>query len=110
MITKPEDFQYNPYIKLDRGRVDFVLVGRNYIPNKEQAFKFDNCFLGGVSAAKDAISLLEKMLSRPKATLIFVNADEEQIELAWNLLCENTNLDVRFGTLGFNGVGLTFYK
>lgn len=107
-IKHPSEYQPS-YIALERNRVDIVAVDRNYAPSREDAVRFENVYFGDDVKA-NALHLLSVLFTRSKKKLFFVNANQSQIDAVWELLRDSTQLDVRNGTLGYNGFGLTIYK
>ncbi len=107
-IKSPNDYQAS-YVKREKNRVDFVACGTDYAPNREQALEFEHLYFTG-TVSIDALALVEALAARPKATTVFVNATCSQLGEVWQYLCDNSGLDVRYGTLGYNASGLTVYK
>lgn len=108
-ITQPEQFSAS-YLGQERGRVDVVALGRGYCPNKEQAMQYKNVYFRSSDHKHNAIQLLAALIECKRKAYIFVNADQDQIDAVWKLLCETTSLDVRNNTIGYNAFGLTIYK
>lgn len=108
MAKRPGDFQ-NSYLAKERGRVDIVGLDNDYAPDRNEALKHVNVYMQG-DPVWDAVAIMNALLMHPKATTMFVNADLNRLEATWQYLLDNTGLDARLGTIGYNAQGITIYK
>lgn len=109
MINHPKEFK-DSYQPKEKNRIDIVQVSEAYTPSRDDAFKYVQFLLVGNDPAKNALAITEALLRSPRAKTLFVSCHNEQLHDAWTFLNENTALDIRFGTIGYNAQGLTIYK
>jgi hypothetical protein len=109
MLNHPSEYKPS-VVPQEQGRIDIVQVSSEYARNRDDAFKYAQFILVGNDPAKNALAVCEALLRYPRNKLLFVSCDFEQLEQAWTFLQENTHLDTRLGTIGYNGQGLTIYK
>jgi hypothetical protein len=109
MINHPNQYQPS-YVPTEKGRIDIVQVQPSYAPNREDAILYRQFILTSNEPAINALQILEALIAHSKSKTLFVCCNTKQLEDACEFIKNATNLDVRFGTLGYNAQGLTIYK